>query len=320
MPYVTTPVAAAELVPLTFGVPFLMGTSLLESYQVQPEWRVSGSWASGTNIADPTRSTLWGFDRRGHLGTGSTSINGQTEVSYICDLVEGTDAAHTLDTVFIWNHTFRLLGTNTRITLEIADSSDFVTNNRVLATWDDPDDRPLLAFHLNGLGMDIDRRYTNVRYLRLRLRKTSGTFGANLPTFGELWCGRRRQLWYFPDVPIDFRSESADVVDFESKSGNRTRYVRSRGRRRFNLVLRSGGVAEQVNQEQTLRDWFSDCYEGSRPSVFVIDTDDSARTPHVVFPDPPELFVNALGPNERECSLSLVECAPFVVRAGDGSN
>src|SRR5687768_212146 len=134
MPYSATTISSGEATALTADKPLFVGNSVLEDYNAIPQWRVSGSWASGTDISDNATYPVWrGFDRAADSFTQPTSVSGQATVYYICDLANGTDDLHTVDSVFIIGHNFGTLGATALV--QIADDNAFSTNLITLATW-----------------------------------------------------------------------------------------------------------------------------------------------------------------------------------------
>lgn len=313
-----TTVTAGELAALAADRMLLIGNNILDSYNALPQWRVSGVLSSGSDITSTVNPTSWAFDRGASIRTKPTFSAGWTEVSFLCDLAGG----QTADAALVWGHNFHELGGNIAITLDISNASDFGASQvtatdapasfRTLAQWNNPSTGSrLFSLSLNGLGLLSDQRYTDVQYLRLRIRKTSGTF-ATAPEFGELWLGRRWQMPYMPEIPWAEEAYESDVVDHHARSGVVTRYVRNRGRRTFDINFRAAGADNTygLTTETQLRSWWSDCEQGSKPSILVV-TPTSDRAAHVVYPAP-RLELPRVGPTERTASIPCVETAPYV--------
>jgi hypothetical protein len=312
--YVETTVSASELAALAKDIPLFVGNQILENYSALPQWRVSGSLASGSDISDNVDFPVWrGFDRGANSLTRSTGVNGQTEVSYICTLTPDDDDLHTADAAFIIQHNFHLLGGNVTITLDIADNNSFSSNLITLATWVNP----TAALRLGSLNFRaLSRRYTDITYLRLRIRKTSGAFSTTIPSFGELWVGRRRQLAHFPVVPgWDERATRSNFVDHVSDGNVRSRYFLNNGQRFYQAELVTvDDDGTGYNETDEVRGWWQDCEEG-KPSIFVespgtavVTVGESAT---IVFPGD-ENYMPLQGPFDRQASFDLAETSPHL--------
>lgn len=322
MAWASTTIAAGELAALAADRMILVGNNVLESYNALPEWRTSGVLSSGTDITASVYPTSFGFDRGASVRTKPTYSAGWTEVSYVCNLSGGSTDVLSADTAVVWGHNFSELGGNLAITLDIANASDFGASQgtatdapasfRTLAQWNNPTTSArLYSLSLNGLGLLSDQRYTSIQYLRLRIRKTSGTF-STAPEFGELWLGRRRQLPYFPDVPWSEETYMSDVADHRSISGVITRYVRNRGGRLFDLALTMAGAdpTYSIDPYTQLKSWWSECGYGSKASLLFLRPYSTTEV-HVVYPEA-KLEIPRQGPYERTTTLALSETAPFM--------
>lgn len=305
MAFSASTVPSNELTPLAADKPLFIGSNILTAYNALPQWRVSGSWASGSDIT--SSATRFGFDGHGHLQTFPTLSAGAQNYSYIMDLTEGTGNTSTLDCAMILNHNFYTLTATVTVYLEISDISDF-SSSTTLATWTPgtADDR-LISFSLN-----TNQRYVSVRYLRLRVNTSAGGgFVTNVPRFGELFAGRRYQMSYHPTIPWESKAERSEVVDFVPHSGAAVRYVRNYGQRFFDFTTKMhGSDANGLNQETQLRNFWQACRYGARPFVFVPNPTTAAQNAYLCHADP-SMSMPILGPFERNLSLSFYEKAPF---------
>lgn len=317
MPYVRSTIPSAELTSFTADKPMIMANNIVSDFTVSPQWRLSGSWASGADITNSTFPVVRAFDGQAFGQTRPTIGASEVQVSFICDLTTGTDGPHTWDTAVIWGHNLATLGTNFNAELTISDLNTFATDasTRTVAQWNGAGGfttARLVSTQLSDGSGVLNQRYTTVRYMRLRFITTTG-FLAGAPGFGELWLGRRRQMSYFPDTPWAEANLQSDVTDFVSRSGSRTRYVRNRGQRIFEPTWRFDGAdANGLNQETETRAWFNECRQGSRPFVFFESPSVAIPTAHVCYLDPPKMDMPILGPFEREISMRFAESAPYV--------
>lgn len=316
MPYVRSTIPADEVASYTADVPMLVGNNIASDYLAMPQWRLSGSWASGSNTTNSSYPTLRAFDGQGLARTQPTIGASEVEVSLIFDLTAGTDGPHTWDTALIWNHNLASLGTNFNVTLSVSDLESFTGGTTlVIAQWNGVGgftSGRLVATSLSDGAGTPNQRYTTVRYVRLRFVTTSG-FLAGAPSIGEVWLGRRRQMAYQPNVPWAEANLTSDVADFVSKSGGRSRYVRNRGQRIFEPTWSFDGANPAgLNQETQMRAWFNECEQGSKPFLFFESPAAASPVAHVCYCDPPSLDMPVLGPFEREISMRFVEAAPYV--------
>ncbi len=311
MVYIETAIPASELAAYTADAPLFLAGNVLSLYNALPQWRVSGSWTSGTNIAASGAPTRWAFDGHGHLPSRLTLpspvIN---DFSYIMDLSEGTNDARTFDSVVIWNHNFHLMTPTVTVYLEISDNSDF-SGDVDLATW------LILSatdYRLTSFSLNTAKRYTNARYVRLRVNTSAvGGFVTTPPFVGEIFLARRYQMSYPPELGVMPTGEiSRDVTIFSPKSAASTTYVRNRGGRVFpSMMFRSGGADRNGhNQETAFRNFWSASRQGTQTFVYVPNP--STQPGLAVFCRADERFtIPQLGPLEHELSCSFSEKAPF---------
>lgn len=312
MPVVVGAVTAAEEAARALNKPNFIPHNVLEDYAVRPQWRVSGTLSSGTDISDSvTHPTFYGFNREATGVTRPTAagIAGQTEVYYIGQLNPGTDGKHTLDSWLMLNHNM-LSFPFMEVALQVADDAAFATNLRTLAT--------IGTFtNLKRFGsydfLGTAARLTEVEYFRIRFRKLSGTFaGSVTPYFGECWIGRRRQMSFKPMRPWDEDAMESDVVDFVSDSGNVFRYFKSAGRAVFSGEFQSGGAdANGLNQNTELASMWRECGFG-RPVIFNPNPAKMENACLVV--GQPSFGFQQPGPYERIYGFEAKEVIPYVSR------
>lgn len=179
------PLAAVQTVP--------MGSDV--------RWTEVGTFVA-TDRTDADYPTSWAYDGYPDYKTQPDSTAASTWY-LIYDFGAGNEID--LDCAFIIGHNFGTLSLTT-VQVEIADDSLFTVNLTTIADFGSPaDDTRLVDYSLNAL------RYTNIRYLRLKLSR-----GSNFtPEIGELFLGRRRQLGRKPDRPFDdyARARRASVAE-----------------------------------------------------------------------------------------------------------
>lgn len=218
----TTTVGASELALMALDKPFVCGKNLVRLA------RSSGGTMKWCNDATPTTSstdrsatdgpaTLLGDD-----GTTHQSYTNTTSTTWWVVL----DFGATYDVDFIAFINYNLGGYALRLDLD--DSATFATAVTAIAA-DTVSASPANRHSLLSLGAG-NARYTGVRYARVRFQTGGAAFTARL---GELWIGKRVQLYHNPEEPWLARAQRGLVDPFESKSGARTLYQRWAGRRVF---------------------------------------------------------------------------------------
>lgn len=306
MVYVSEDVSAAEVAARDRGAPLFVATNILEQYTTVPQWRLSGSWATGTNISAPSAPTFRCFDRRAKLPTQATAASGQSAVSLLFDLTASVDRS--FDCAFIFGTNIESLGGEVDVTLTISDVNTFSgadPSTVDLATWS-----PTTNGRLGSIALETadGKRYSSVRYLRLKFVQNVGTFATN-PRVGEVWLGRRRQLPHPPSIPYDEAPRMSDVIDSSNKA-IMVRHTKSYGGsvRAPKFILSS---ADSPDGAQALRDWWSDSSYGVAPSVYVEDPSDLSTASMVSAGDTLSIPL-ITGVSVRETQLILTEIAPFV--------
>lgn len=315
MTYNFLSLSSGETAALAQDVPLFVGNSVLD-YLVDAQWRVSGSFSSGTNIVASGAPARYAAERQSiartypSLGGLGTSQN----IYLIVEVVESTADTHAFDSVFVLNHNFHLLAGTITVRLQIDNDPAFASATTI-AQWTVSNRRRLVQIGLTGLPFST-RRINNARYLRLWLNTSNAGGFVAAPALGELWLGRRRQLSFFPDVPWDNKATHSDFVDFVSKSGYIVRYTRNRGQRVFAGIFRSGGDDRYgLNQEEQLRSFWDECREGTRQFIFVESPNTEPEISSFVCLEESGRFeMPVLGPFEREIRLAFREVSPYQKR------
>jgi hypothetical protein len=305
-------VTAAELAARARDLPILVGSNAVEDYNALPRWSTTGSWASGSDVTAPAGPTRRVFDRRGTARSFPTLVPGAASYSLLFDLAEGTDAAHTIDTLAIWSDNFRALDADVTVYVDIANNSAFTTDLRTIAEFDIGARGDVERLVSTDLGPGGDERYTGVRWVRVRVTTTAVGGFTVVPEIGEVVLGRRRQCSAQPSTPYEEQGVEADVVDHESQSGASTRYVRWRGRRTFDIRWRLGGDGDAIGFETTLREFWRESGDGTKVFAWIESPIDAPYAVHFCAADPPVLSLPRQGPVERSSSFRFVEVAPFM--------
>lgn len=306
-----------ELSAYARNYPFLVGNNILELSDTSAQWRVSGSWASGTDITDSSGPGRLAYDRRSKLQTMPTSagLGAATTVYLIFDMTGLSSQAGEFDTIGIIGHNFNSLADLDSVTVQIDNASNFATATTIF-TWSSSltSSSKRLFTTLPTDGVNTPARFNSVDFLRVGFTASAGF--SVVPKVGEVWCGRRQQLTMkgqlpFPDRPL--RSESAT---FRSESGEMTRHALYSGASDrsilFNLGARTIG---SLDPETSLRNFQDQIQYGQKSFLYIEDptTVDSNRRAWHMMLDPPEFAFSQLDVFEEEVEMSMVELPPFVV-------
>ena len=292
MAYSSAAVNATDLALAAADKPFFVPKNRARDTSYSFGWRVSGSFASGSDATDALGSVDRAVDGFDHARTFPNA--GYSAIYWICDFGA---AGIALD----W---FALMGVNgiagATVTLQIADNDAFSSNLVTLATTTADAKRivfPVLT-HLGGGAL----QYLTVRFLRVLFQAG----GAIIPAFGEMWCGTRLQMDRAPNRPYEPLGFSGDADDSRTVSGVMARVVRARGRRALNLSWNPDSTTYQARLQQL----FTDSNYGMRPFVYVQAPSASPRDAVVAMFSAPEHAQPFVGPFEREYMLRAVEQGP----------
>lgn len=310
MAYVIGTVTTPELVAEDADKPLFVGTNVLDDQTVDPEWRTSGSWATGTDITDGGAATNRRLSDRGMRSPARPNSGSYTTVYLILDLVAGTDSEHTIDVVAILGHNFRFLPGTVTVSLELSDSSSFASPH-VAETWTGPfTDARLIALSLGG---GLSERYTNVRYARLKLVTTNGPGFTVAPSISELILGRRRQMSYQGNRPFLDDPQGSDNDDFQAANRSTTRYNLSEGFSDRTREWQYGGAdSAGLVQRDELRSLWNECGRGKNPILYIEHPSSDPGVAHYYLIDPAVFEPEYVGPIEQTVSLSFKEQPPFV--------
>lgn len=206
MPIVASPIPAAELAQLALDAPLFVANNVLRD-------RTAAIWceaaaASGI-VPGATDITLTDFpvehatDLQGALVTRS-GVPTQTRVGIVWTLNPGNDDAHSCDVLAILGHNFGSVaaatGNGIAYNFQVADTATFTSGLTSLASGaisPTDGDRRIVSLSL-GTG---NQRVQDMAFARLLLQSIS--FGSRPLEVGEVWLGRRRQVPFPPQRPVD---------------------------------------------------------------------------------------------------------------------
>lgn len=249
-------ITAAQIASFNANYPLVLANHVLFAAEndaaFATRWSTTGSWTSG---ADLTASDSPGYNAYDFQFNRFTAPSSAQSTWYFLMNFGGTPA--TIDAAVILGHNFGAIGGLT-VTLEVADDAAFTTNLRTLATWTPgTSTKRLVNVTLGG----SNNSYSGVVYARVKITGSS----AFIPQIGEIFLGARRQLNSAGLLPYDPDMESARTVDFDGRSGVRTRYVFNDGQQTLKFDL---SIAD-ASSDAVVSSWWSDCAHGTRPFVYI---------------------------------------------------
>ena len=308
MAWSSTPISAADVALAAADKPIINGNSSFE-HLASPgaQWRQSGSFASGSDETDAAFPTTRLYDRKTHLTSRPDSS--QTLWYLIADFDTSSSEEillATFDFLVILNHNLGSAAVDT-LEVEIANNNDFTGSPATILSVGPITTSKRLVF------LDLDhtatgpRRYTGLRFLRIKLQNSTGF----LPEIGEVYFGRRRQLKHKPRVPWDPSSLHSDAETFVSRSGIRTTFARHVGRR--DITARINPSEDAFKND--IVDWFRDTGYGTKPFIWIDDPNSEPEKAALVKLDEEDLDFPLLGPTEREISIVAREQGPHFVEA-----
>jgi len=282
--------------------PIFMGRNWLrESTSVTPQWRSGGSWASGSDETDSNGPTSYLFDEFDHHQSYPDS--NLTTWYLIFDL--GADVG-VIDSVAILNHNFG--SSCAQIALELADDNAFGVNLKICEAQTPTDNKRLVFLDLDDTAGGGQLRYSNVRYLRLKLDPCTA-----VPKIGEVIFSRRRQLKNKSVLSFDPYNLRSKVEPFKTDSGVSVRYVRNKGQRVLTANFNPSQDA-YIGDIETLFDTDTDF--GTNPFLYIENPGTSPSDALWMEFDNPELIGPLSGWTERNFSLRATELGPNFLALG----
>ena len=152
-------------------------------------------------------------------------------------------------------------------------------------------------------------------FFRLRLFCKGGTdHFTTVPRIGEVFVGERIQMSRNPNQPYATElSYMNNSIDFESGRGDIVRYVRSKGRRRFELEFTpTGDDSYGIDDLEQIKLLVKKTNQFTEPFVYIPKPYTEPNNAYFVYAEDASFDMEAVGPFERSVRLSLVEIPPFV--------
>jgi hypothetical protein len=266
------------------------------------------TWAAGSDQTESGFPTSLAIDRKGNEFTRATYSSSVTQYALLFDC--DTTGAPAFDSLFWLGHNFRSTWT---ITISVSDSNDFSTQTNLDLSYAG-NTFGQHAVELN-FGIPYYQRITSARYVRFNITVPTG--GGASPELGEFIVGRRRQMYAYPDTPLDPTQVTGEVVDHISRSGNRSRYKRYTGQRKLAHIWHSSGTnTDGLNQDSELRAMFAESDYGAHPVVYIHNPNTSPTIAPLYFMEHAALDmpVPAGGVAETIGTIGLIEQPPYQLR------
>lgn len=300
MPYSEAEITATELARYNADLPLLCHSNAARSVNAAPQWRTSGSWASGSDVTATGYPTTRAYDDVGHRQTRPSS--GATTHYLIWDLDDVT-----FDGVVIHGHNFASLGGTVTVAVEIADNSSFSTNLLEIASFSGTAvNYRMASFALVGAGTN-NARFSSVQYLRLVIGYNGS---APHPAIGELYLTTREALEFRPEPPHDSRSVESDFATAEFDSGADHTQRGCGGR----MVSGPSWRPTDSTMEDQFRDFFAGCGYGRLCGLWVPNPNTTPAYSYVVRTEPAMYIPGESGEARAMLTLPMVEQKPFSAR------
>lgn len=298
MAWSSADLSADEIALAAADKPLMVAVHALESPQIA-RWDADGSLAAGADISATGFPATRAYDRLTGL---RTKPNAAATTQYLAFQLAASPAA--FDCIFIQDHNFGAIGGLT-VSVEIANTADFVTGLAEIASWTPGGSNARLADLV--LGGATAQRYSGVPYLRVKI-----TGGSHTPEIGEVWAGKRTQLRYFPDVPYDRLALASDTASHVTRSGIETRTVRYRGQRIIEAPFTMSLPADHAD----ITTWFADCAHGTKPFVWCERPASAPADFNIALLQEPRLMMPLSGPFARSFTLTALENGPDFLELG----
>ena len=329
-------VSANELTYKSGAYPALIPNNILERSSVEAQWRVSGSWASGSDITSSAGPARLSYDRRAKVQTLADidSLAGNAVVSLIYDVSASSIAAASFDCVAILGHNFNAVTKLSGVFIDISDVSAFTNLNAgggdvnrsfTIKSWSSATDwgttdtlRPIRLFAnilTDPETIGASARFASVRYVRVRFTFSSNIATSDaIPKIGEVWLGRRRQLAMHGQLSFTDRPFKAESADFKTESGDMIRHSLYQGAGDTEVTFNTGGANLLYDMETELREWQHQISYGQKSFLYIEDmsTAETDRRVWAMMQDPPTFQLQQLGPFEKEVTIGMVELPPYV--------
>lgn len=302
MAYGSAEIPAAEVALFEADKPVVMGKNYVRDAG-DIRWTTGGTQSSSdlTSANGPTSYLQDDFD---HL----QSYPNATAGTWYLNIDFGSGVLAEVDHVALKNHNLYSQGvTGVSVQFDQNQNGNFTGVDTAPLTTPTSDYR-LVELDLKHTGT-VERRYTDVRYLRLAFLGS-----AIQPSIGEISIGFRRQLKHNPTVGVDRLQLVSNIRQFTSESGVSTSYSLNRNRQYLNAELRMSEDSYIAAWEAFFRD---DTNGGTYPWWWVWDPSSDPEPLWVKFLDT-SLVGPSEGYTERMFSFSAAEQGPNFLANGDG--
>lgn len=312
MAYAAADITAAEITGSAADAPLLVGTSVVESAKsnagFELRWNADGNFATAdaTETANPvTRS----YDRHWHADTRPNSSGTERWLLF----KSGTAINfNEFDAAVIMGHN---LGANTAtLSLQVSDDPDVGTNGTEIATWTPSaptgnNESRLVSVDLDDAANSNPQAFTAVQYIGVKITAAGGF----VPQIGEVWLGKRRQMYKRPRMGYNPDASASRTVTATSLTGVKTRYTKSRS----GQVLSAQFVTDTAVAASVVTDLWADTNQGTKPFVWIEEPTTAPATARIMLLDSPVLPGGTyLSGRVRTWDLGMTETGPFFDREG----
>lgn len=214
-----------------------------------------------------------------------------------------------IDCLAIKNH--NLFTVSATLKLQLSTDAPFTTPIDILTITPGSNKR-IVEIDLRESGDANPQRFTGVRYARLFIDMPS----AGVPTLGEVFLGRSRQLYSHSLLPhAPYRLTSGLRVG-ESEAGIVGGVSRATNRRRFAFTYVTKDATAISDWEALFRD---DCDGGSLPYLYVEKPNTARQNALWIWPDLTDIEGESAGYSERRFRLLGREQGPNFLAKGVGT-
>jgi hypothetical protein len=275
MAYSFAAISAADLAYLAADKPILGSQSIptLTATSTTAWWHNSGGVTDRTDASYPARRAYDGFPC---FVTKPTTASADKTWYYSMQL----GVLATFDFVAIIGHNFGTLhaGGALTITLEVDDASNFATcvSIPITVTTGTSNARIMVLslFHTAAAAL----RYSSVAYARLKITRGATNF---TPEIGELYLGKRLQLFHKPNVPYDSYAKTSDIETAKTLGGVIHNTVYARGRR----VLGAEWTEENTTLQAAIDSFVSGTNYKTTPFVWIENPYSAPASWHMMVAD-----------------------------------
>lgn len=315
MVFSSATIPTGELNALGRNKPILGGKNAFKSYNQVPQWSSSGDWSDsgvggGSNKTNTLVPPSYLYDDFTHITTYPSSVIGFNTVYILFDLKEDID----IDSMLVLNHNFGTiaagLSTTISIQLQVSNSPTFSSPTTILSQTTISTNNRLWL--LAGASL----RFSTVRYARIMIWTAGPNFtGTFYPRIGEIWVGRRYHLSRNPEIPWNPDNIIAKRQIATSLSGVYVANADFYGQHILTptWMPTAGDVHTELNDRQTLLDWYESIEYGSFCFPFIIDYNLGTEKRLFMCVRSTDLDMPYQGPRHSSLTLELAEQRGFLV-------